>query len=99
MKRDLNEKLSYFMKPDGTIRAVMPDQDSTFNARELHAFIGEQIELACRTSDGYALFCNREGKLQGLSVNEAATQLCESVKGPGHVIVGNALLAHPDHVR
>ena len=43
MKRDLNEKLSYFMKPDGTIRAVMPDQDSTFNARELHAFIASRL--------------------------------------------------------
>ncbi len=99
MKRNREDKLSYFMKPDGTIRAVMPDQDSTFNTRELHAFIGEHIELACHTSDGYALFCNKEGNLKGLSVNDAATELCEAVKGPGHVIAGNALLAHPEHVR
>lgn len=98
MDRNLDDKLSYFMKPDGTVRAVMPDQDPTFNSHQLHGFVGEQIELVCHTTDGYALFCNKEGERLGLDVNQAATEVCEAVLGPGHVIVGNALLAHPEHI-
>lgn len=98
MKRALEDKLSYFIKPDGSILAVMPDQDPTFNTRELHDFIGENIELACYTRDGYALFFNKDGRTQGLPVNEQAMSLYEEVKGKGEIIAGNALLAHPEHV-
>ncbi|HEY1272277.1 MAG TPA: hypothetical protein VGF08_09850 [Terriglobales bacterium] len=99
MERNPDDKLSYFLKPDGTVRPVMPDQDPTFNTRELHAFVGEQIDLACRMPDGYLLFYNKDGIAGGLSVNEEATALCEEVKGKGNVIAGNALLAHPEHVK
>jgi hypothetical protein len=98
MKRNLSDKVSYFMKPDGTIRQVMPDQDPTFSPQQLHGFIGEQIEMACRTREGYVLLCTKEGSRQGLEMNQAATEVCEEVLGPGHVILGNALLAHPEHV-
>ena len=98
MKRNLNEKLSYFIKADGSILPVMPDQDPTFNTRELHDFIGEKIELICYTSDGYALFRNQEGHSKGLPINETATALLRDEKGGNEVVAGNALLAHPEHI-
>jgi hypothetical protein len=98
MERNLADKLSYFIKPDGTVLPVMPDQDPTFNTRELHDFIGEKIELVCYTRDGYALFRNSEGRSEGLSVNETATSLCREEKGPEEIVAGNALLAHPEHI-
>jgi hypothetical protein len=99
MKRELSDNVSYFMKPDGTIHAVMPDQEPTFSPQQLHGFIGQEIELACRTPDGYFLLRSKEGNQQDLPINEAATAVCEEVMGPGHVILGNALLVHPDHKR
>jgi hypothetical protein len=98
MKRNLEDKLSYFIKPDGSILPVMPDQDPTFNTRELHDFIGEKIELACYTRDGYALFRNQEGASKGLPFNETATSLCREEKGADEIVAGNALLAHPEHI-
>lgn len=98
MKRNLDDKLSYFIKSDGSVLPVMPDQDPTFNTRELHDFIGEKIELVCYTRDGYALFRNQEGRLKGLPINEAATSLCREENGVDEIIAGNALLAHPEHI-
>jgi len=98
MQRNLEDKLSYFIKADGSVLPVMPDQDPTFNTRELHDFIGEKIELACYTPDGYALFRNQEGPSKGLPINETATLLCREEKDSQEIVAGNALLAHPDHV-
>ena len=98
MQRNLDDKLSYFLKSDGSVLPVMPDQDPTFNTRELHDFIGDKIELVCYTRDGYALFRNQEGQSKGLPFNQTATSLFREEKGGNEIVAGNALLAHPEHI-
>ena len=97
IKRNLAEKLSYLIKPEGEVHAVMPDEE-TFSLKALQQYVGGNIEVVCRTRDGYILLSNKEGKQKGLPVNEVATSLCSEESGSGEIVAGKAMLAHPDHI-
>jgi len=95
--RNLEDHLSYYIKPDGTITAVMPDQDPTFTLGFICGFVGPRVQLACYTSDGYALIQNADGEEKELPINEAATELLRECTGSDTVVRGRAFLVHPDH--
>lgn len=95
--RSLEDHLSYYIKPDGSVAAVMPDQDPTFTLGFIRGFVGQRIELACYTHDGYALIRNADANEQDLPVNDIATSLVREVQGQEEVVRGRAFLIHPDH--
>lgn len=95
--RKLEDHLSYYIKPDGSITAVMPDQDPTFTLGFIRGFVGPRIELVCYTDDGYALICNADATEQDLPVNETATSLVKESCDQESVIRGRAFLIHPEH--
>jgi hypothetical protein len=95
--RNLEDHLSYYIKPDGSITAVMPDQEPTFTLAFIRDFVGANIELACYTDDGYAVIRNTDAEAQGLPVNETATAILREATGEERVIRGRAFLIHPDH--
>jgi hypothetical protein len=96
-ERKLEDRLSYYIKPDGTITAVMPDQEPTFTLGFIRGFVGPVVELVCYTHDGYALVCNPAASKQDLPVNEAATSLAKESCGEESLIRGRAFLIHPEH--
>jgi hypothetical protein len=97
LRRDLTSHLSYYIKPDGDVTAVMPDQDVTFSLKFIQDFVGAEVEVACYTSDGYALIRNRQAEVRGLPFNDVASSVLSEATGQPNVIHGRAFLIHPDH--
>lgn len=97
-KRDISENLSYMIPPEGTAKAVMPDQDPTFGLGFIQGVVGAHPELACFTSDGFALVQSREAKDKDLPTNDAASSLLHESTGSTERVYGTALLIHPNHL-
>jgi hypothetical protein len=97
LQRNISDHLSYYIKPEGNITAVMPDQDATFTLKFIQDFVGPEVEVACFTRDGYALVHNVNAEAQELPVNEVATSIVRQATGEGEVLRGRAFLIHPDH--
>lgn len=97
IRRNITDHLSYYIKPEGNVTPVMPDQEATFPLKFIQDFVGPRLEIACFTSEGYALIRNPEGTLQGLPVNSMATSLLSQATGKDDVIRGRAFLIHPEH--
>lgn len=97
LRRDLTTHLSYYIKPEGDVTAVMPDQDATFSLKFIQDFVGSEVEVACYTSDGYALIRNSKAELRGLPINEVASSVLAEATGQADAIHGRAFLIHPDH--
>ena len=95
--RDVTSHLSYYIKPEGDVTAVMPDQDETFTLKFIKDFLGPEVEIACYTSDGYALLRNSEAEARGLPMNNVASSLLSEAQGRPGVVKGRAFLIHPDH--
>ena len=95
--RDVTTHLSYYIKPEGDVTAVMPDQDATFTLKFIEDFLGPEVEIACYTPDGFALIRNREAERRGLPINNVASSLLSETQGRPGVVHGRAFLIHPDH--
>jgi hypothetical protein len=95
--RDLTTHLSYYIKPEGDVTAVMPDQDATFTLKFIQDFLGLDVEVACYTSDGFALVRNSKAEGRGLPINNVASSVLSEAQGQPGVIYGRAFLIHPDH--
>ncbi len=95
--RNISDHLSYYIKPEGTVAAVMPDAEETFSLKFIQDFVGAHVEVACFTPEGYALVRNAEAESEGLSANEVASSILAEATGRNDVIRGRAFLIHPNH--
>lgn len=90
--------------PDGTETATTPANGKTFELEELQKIVGGYIEiLALPGKPGEIMVCNEEGKLEGLPINPAATQLWKATAQPGSPrmfddVVGTVLLCHTTQI-
>ncbi len=57
----------------------------------LQAKVGGWVQMV-DLNDNLTLWCNEEGKLEGLPLNRYATELWESVYGKTDIIVGDIVL-------
>lgn len=88
MKRQVG-RLIY---PDGSDKIVWPHDGKEFSLSELQGFVGGYIErVQLKPGNGHAImYINEEGKLEGLALNQAATDLTNL--WPYDVIVGPAII-------
>jgi hypothetical protein len=98
MQRNLADNLSYYLYPDGRVTALMPDTEPLFSLKFIRDFVGPEVELACYTTDGYALFHNSQAGREGLPRNEVATSLYAEGERSEVVVSGRAFLVHPRHL-
>lgn len=73
----------------GKVELVQPHNGKEFSLEELQAFVGGHIEHI-RIPHGRYMYCNEEGKLNGLGVNLNATKI--SGIFPHDIIVGDAVV-------
>lgn len=66
--------MATLIKIDGTQQKVKPQNNECFSLSEMQQYVGGLIQII-RLSDEEAMVVNEEGKLMGLEVNEAATNL------------------------
>lgn len=86
---------------DGSEEVVSPRNGRTFELDEMQAIVGGLIEIVSCKDDSKLMVINEEGKLNGLPLNEKATELYVHGsldpdawnKGVGDSIVGVALVA------
>lgn len=98
LRRDVTDHLSYYIKPGGDVTPVMPNQDDTFTLRFIQDFLGPSVEVVCYTPDGYALMRNMQADVEGLPVNDLATEVVtQSTGATVNIVRGRAFLIHPDH--
>lgn len=94
---NVSDHLSYYIKPEGEVAAVMPDQEETFSLKFIQDFVGTHVQVACYTHDGYALVKNIDADAQGLPANDIASSILTEATGRTDIIRGRAFLIHPDH--
>tara|TARA_E500000305_G_scaffold99272_1_gene91367 strand:+ start:646 stop:897 length:252 start_codon:yes stop_codon:yes gene_type:complete len=75
--------MAYLLKVDGTIEQMKWNP----SLEELQAAVGGYIEMVRTNNVGY-MYCNEEGKLQGLPVNRAATSMIDF----DDVVVGDVVV-------
>lgn len=82
-----SQYLHKLLKPDGSV-VDYPPKDRAYTLEEVQKAVGGYIEVV-NLNSGYIMVINEEGKLNGLPVNQKATDLWGS---PWDHIVGNALV-------
>lgn len=86
------------IKPDGTLTAIITDEQHV-DYQTLSAAVGGYIEQVRPTTDtglNLVLWCNEEGKLQGLEENPIATRLAKGAIYDWDTISGDAVLTIAD---
>lgn len=83
-------------KTDGTISTVKPNNGRDFSLEELQKFVGGYIEIVYL--DDSLMVVNEEGKLMGLELNRAATNLYRHYIGVDDHIVGDALVCRQGEI-
>jgi len=89
--------LSYIININGKIVGAMPD-DEEFSAQEISDFVAGAPETLCETPDGFVLIHNKNGRQNGLPINQVATALHFSWAHQQVNILGRVFLGHPDHI-
>jgi hypothetical protein len=79
------------IKTDGTIVEAIPKDGKKFSLEELQGAVGGLIQLFT-LRDGRDMWCNDEGKLDGLPANLLATAMWIDTYGPYDVIVGDVIV-------
>lgn len=87
-------KIAMVIPPDGPVYTVSLPERGTEELRELQGYVGGWIELV-PTEAPVSVFCNEEGKLDGLPANPRATALFNSLLAPWDVIVGTVVVLGP----
>lgn len=77
--------MAQIIKTTGEIIETQPSNGTDFSLSELQAIVGGFIEVV-HLSDGRLMVVNEEGKLEGLPINEKASQLYPDL------IVGDVLV-------
>lgn len=75
---------------EGKLKEVQLNTDGEGNLEILQSAVGGWVQ-AVDLSNNLTLWCNEEGKLQGLSTNRIATTMWEEVFGRTDVIVGDVI--------
>ena len=88
--------MDYIIKTDGTKIKVAPDA-KTYTLEEMQEIVGGYIEFVW-LSPFYLMVVNEEGKLNGLPMNETATDLLRLYKDTTDFIVGDVLVCEKDHI-
>lgn len=91
--------MAEYIKQDGTVEHVRPANGSDFELNELQGYCGGYVQ-AVYLHDGRVIWCNEDGKVYGLEINERATAIAEEagVLLAGDYIVGNVLICKEDEV-
>lgn len=89
--------MSTWIRADGTVTVVEPENGSTYNLKELNAFVGGFIEIVY-LSDGRLMVLNEEGKLNDLPFNALATKLYNPHAALPDYIVGDVLVCQADEI-
>lgn len=92
--------MATLIKIDGTQQEVKPQNNEFFSLSEMQQYVGGLIQII-RFSDEEAMVVNEEGKLMGLEVNEAATNLALDNEAIffWDCVVGNALICSSNELR
>lgn len=77
--------MAQIIKTNGEIIETQPSNGTDFSLTELQAVVGGFIEVV-HLSDGRLMVVNEEGKLDGLPINEKASELYPDL------IVGDVLV-------
>lgn len=88
--------MDYIIKTDGTKIKIAPDA-KTYTLEEMQEIVGGYIEFVW-LSPFYLMVVNEEGKLNGLQLNESATDLLRLYKDTTDFIVGDVLVCEKDHI-
>ena len=86
--------MALLMQPDGNVEDVKPNTGPTFTLDELQKHIGGSVEKIPCTINTRILLVDEDGKIKGLPMNEAVTELCrlyEAIR-PADYIVGPVLI-------
>ena len=78
-------------KTDGTILEVVPANGTDFQLEELQSYVNGYIDVL-DLNDNQIIVLNDEGKLQGLPVNEKATEIFRDTYPTTDFIVGDVLI-------
>lgn len=88
--------MDYIIKTDGTKIKIAPDA-KTYTLEEMQEIVGGYIEFVW-LSPFYLMVVNEEGKLNGLPMNDSATDLLRLYKDTTDFIVGDVLVCEKDHI-
>lgn len=88
--------MDYIIKTDGTKIKIAPDA-KTYTLEEMQEIVGGYIEFVW-LSPFYLMVVNEDGKLNGLQLNESATDLLRLYKDTTDFIVGDVLVCEKDHI-
>ncbi len=94
MTAELNPKLSYLIKPDGTVRELISSPEiGSFSLEQLYAEIGCNMIEVLNMADGRIMIIDEEGKFkQEAQENKHATQLMRLRLHEYDFIVGNIIV-------
>lgn len=84
-------------KTNGEIIEVEPKNGTDFKLPELQKIVGGYIEIVNLTKDRI-MVVNEEGKIYGLDINSAATELLVQ-NGGCDIVVGNVLVCDSNMVK
>ena len=80
---------------NGEISRIPFEADNSYNL--LSGAVGGYIEIVpCSTAKGHDLYCNEEGKLEGLPINEVLTRFYRKTARTTDFIVGDGVFAASD---
>ena len=83
----MKKRIATLYKTDGSVMKVSPIGNK-FTLAELQGFVGGYIELVpCRGT----VYCNEEGRLRGLPINEKATTQAALRGFSSVILVGDVL--------
>ena len=68
--------MAEYIKQDGTTEQVRPANGRDFTLEELQAYCGGYVQ-AVYLHDGRVMWCNEDGKVYGLELNERATAIAD----------------------
>ena len=88
--------MDYIIKTDGMKIKIAPDA-KTYTLEEMQEIVGGYIEFVW-LSPFYLMVVNEEGKLNGLQLNESATDLLRLYKDTTDFVVGDVLVCEKDHI-
>lgn len=88
--------MAIFIKENGVVAEVKPQNGKTFSLEELQYFVKGYIEIIMVGEKLMVL--NEEGKLYDYDINLTATEIFQKYYGNTDVIVGCVLLADNDEL-
>lgn len=83
--------MAKLVRTNGTIEDVSVNQ--TMDYKQMQGYVGGCIE-AITLDNNFIMWCNEEGKLNGLPLNATATRIFHDIFGPQDVIVGDVLITN-----